>query len=206
MHRILVVCSSFLFSDWKYMFVDSLLLLYIRYCTCCIEMTLLKILYRFVHTHCAAPSKLIFARVFCRIYLACLTERLRYTSACTIRHGTRVSKLFCRIWQVKRKQCAKEHYEQHVHLKVLSHQIRSAWKWFGWIGLDQYKDRGWLKDFLILLPFANLNFSSHSGIAKRDRCCMQFADTAGKFACGARFCIFESFKSLFCISSSKWAK
>ncbi len=59
-----------------------------------------------------------------------------------------------------------------IMLKVLSHQIRSAWRWFGWIGLDQYKDRGWLKYFLILLPFANLNFSSPSGIAKHDRCCM----------------------------------
>jgi hypothetical protein len=59
---------------------------------------------------------------------------------------------------------------------------------FGWIGLVQYKDRGWLKDFLILLPFANLNFSSLSGIVKHDWCCMQFADTGGKFACGAQFC------------------
>ncbi len=39
-----------------------------------------------------------------------------------------------------------------------------------------------------MLPFAKLNFSSPSGIAKHDRCCMQFADTAGKFACGAQFC------------------
>jgi hypothetical protein len=35
---------------------------------------------------------------------------------------------------------------------------------------------------------ANLKFSSPSGIAKHDRCCMQFADSAGKFACGAQFC------------------
>ncbi len=93
----------------------------------------------------------------------------------------------------KQKNCNIDHF--FLTLKVLSHQIRSAWKLFGWIGLDQFKDRGWLKDFLILLPFVNLNFSSPSGIAKHDRCCMQFADTAGKFACGARFCIFESFKS-----------
>jgi hypothetical protein len=78
-----------------------------------------------------------------------------------------------------------------MSLKVLLHQIRSARKWFGRIGLVQYKDRGWLKDFLILLPVANLNFISPSGIAKYDRCCMQFADTAGKCACGAQFCTFK---------------
>ncbi len=32
-------------------------------------------------------------------------------------------------------------------LKVPSHQFRSAWKWYGWIGLDMYKDRGWKTDF-----------------------------------------------------------
>ncbi len=82
-------------------------------------------------------------------------------------------------------------------LKVLSHQIRSAWKWFGWIGLVEYMDRGWLKDFLILPPFVNLNFSSPSGIAKHDRCWMQFADSAGKFASGAQFCIYKELQPLF---------
>jgi hypothetical protein len=27
--------------------------------------------------------------------------------------------------------------------KVPSHQIRLCLKWYGWIGLDEYKDRGW---------------------------------------------------------------
>ncbi len=34
-------------------------------------------------------------------------------------------------------------------LKVPSHQIRSAWKWYGWVGLDEYMDRGWCTDFLM---------------------------------------------------------
>ncbi len=84
-----------------------------------------------------------------------------------------------------------------IFLKVLSHQIRSAWKWFGWIGLVEYKDRGCLKDVLILPPFANLNFNSSSGIAKHDRCCMQFADSAGKFACGAQFCTCKDLQPCF---------
>jgi hypothetical protein len=28
-------------------------------------------------------------------------------------------------------------------LKVPSHQFRSAWQWYGWIGLDIYMNRGW---------------------------------------------------------------
>jgi hypothetical protein len=27
-------------------------------------------------------------------------------------------------------------------LKVPSHQFRSAWKWYRWVGLDEYMDRG----------------------------------------------------------------
>ncbi len=30
-----------------------------------------------------------------------------------------------------------------LYLKVPSHQIRLCLKWYGWIGLDKYKDRGW---------------------------------------------------------------
>ncbi len=54
-----------------------------------------------------------------------------------------------------------------------------------------------LKDFLILPPFANLNFSYPNGIAKHDRRCMQFADSAGKFACGAQFCTCKELQPLF---------
>ncbi len=46
-------------------------------------------------------------------------------------------------------------------------------------------------------PFANSNFSSPSGIAKQDRYCMQFADSAGKFACGAQFCTYKELQPLF---------
>jgi hypothetical protein len=63
-----------------------------------------------------------------------------------------------------------------------------------------------IKEFFNLAAICKLNFSSPSGIAKHDRCCIQFADSADKFACGAQFCtckelqpccflIFESFKS-----------
>jgi hypothetical protein len=38
-------------------------------------------------------------------------------------------------------------------LKVPSHQIRLCLKCYGWIGLDEYKDRGWYKDFLMLPLF-----------------------------------------------------
>ncbi len=31
----------------------------------------------------------------------------------------------------------------HVFLKVPSHQFRSAWKWYAWIGLHMYVNRGW---------------------------------------------------------------
>jgi hypothetical protein len=31
----------------------------------------------------------------------------------------------------------------HPYLKVPSHQIRLCLKCYGWIGLDEYKDRGW---------------------------------------------------------------
>ncbi len=31
----------------------------------------------------------------------------------------------------------------YIHLKVPSHQIRLCLKCYGWIGLDEYKDRGW---------------------------------------------------------------
>jgi hypothetical protein len=30
-----------------------------------------------------------------------------------------------------------------ISLKVPSHQIRLFLKCYGWIGLDEYKDRGW---------------------------------------------------------------
>jgi hypothetical protein len=55
------------------------------------------------------------------------------------------------------------------------------------------------KGFFNLGPFANLNFSSPSGIAKHDRCCMQFADSAGKFACGAQFYTRKELQPLFYI-------
>ncbi len=29
------------------------------------------------------------------------------------------------------------------YLKVPSHQIRSAWKWYGWICIHEYKNRRW---------------------------------------------------------------
>jgi hypothetical protein len=61
----------------------------------------------------------------------------------------------------------------------------------------QVYDRGWLKDFLILPPCGNLNFSCPSGVAKHDRCCMQFADSAGKFAYGAQLCICKELLPLF---------
>ena len=50
-------------------------------------------------------------------------------------------------------------------LKVPSHQIRWCLKCYGWIGLDEYKDRGWEKVFLMLPPFLYFNLSSPSGIA-----------------------------------------
>ncbi len=34
-----------------------------------------------------------------------------------------------------------------ILLKVPSHQIRSVWKWYGWVGLDEYMDYGWYTDF-----------------------------------------------------------
>ena len=53
---------------------------------------------------------------------------------------------------------------QRPNLKVPSHQIRSAWKSFCWIGLDMYMDRGWLQDFSIWPSFIYLKWSSPSGI------------------------------------------
>jgi hypothetical protein len=32
-------------------------------------------------------------------------------------------------------------------LKVPPHQIISARKWYKWVGLDEYMDRGWYTDF-----------------------------------------------------------
>ncbi len=78
---------------------------------------------------------------------------------------------------------------------------RTRFEWFGWLGLVVYKDRGWLKDFLILPPFANLNFSSPSGIAKHDRCCMQFAYSAGKFACERVAPLFYSYLKVLKVDS-----
>ncbi len=108
MFRILAVCSSFFFSHWKYMFVDQ----YpspIKFAS----YTILNLLYWYdsfkntlpvrAYTLCRT-FETYFARVFCRIHLACLTERLRYTPACTLRPGTKVPKNFLpHIWQVKRK-------------------------------------------------------------------------------------------------------
>jgi hypothetical protein len=34
-----------------------------------------------------------------------------------------------------------------ISLKVPSHQIRLGLKWYGWIGLGEYKDCRWLTDF-----------------------------------------------------------
>jgi len=41
-----------------------------------------------------------------------------------------------------------------------------------------------------------LKKSSPSGIAKHDQCCMQFTDSAGKFACGAQFCTCKELQPL----------
>ncbi len=51
-----------------------------------------------------------------------------------------------------------------VGLKVPSHQIRLALKWYGWIEFHEYKNRGWETQFENLLLFLNLKFSSLSGI------------------------------------------
>jgi hypothetical protein len=48
-------------------------------------------------------------------------------------------------------------------------------------------------------PFFGFNFSSPSGIAKHDPLCLQFADSACKFACGDQFCTFNEFRLfIFC--------
>ena len=49
--------------------------------------------------------------------------------------------------------------------EVPSHQIRLCLTCYCWIGLDEYKDRGWSKDFLLLPLFFYFNLSSPSGIA-----------------------------------------
>ncbi len=49
-------------------------------------------------------------------------------------------------------------------LKVTSHQIRSAWKRYGWIVLDEYTDHGWYTDFWLLSLFLKFKVSSLSGI------------------------------------------
>jgi hypothetical protein len=51
------------------------------------------------------------------------------------------------------------------------------------------KGQGWLKIFFISPPFLNLNSSSPRSIAKCAWFYMQFADFAGKFACGAQFAL-----------------
>ncbi len=51
------------------------------------------------------------------------------------------------------------------NLKVPSHQIRLGLKYYGWIGLSEYKDCKWKKDFLMLPSFFYFNLSSLSGIA-----------------------------------------
>jgi hypothetical protein len=40
-----------------------------------------------------------------------------------------------------------------AYLKVPSHLIRSASKWYDWIGRNEYKDRGWYTDFKCRLYF-----------------------------------------------------
>ncbi len=66
-------------------------------------------------------------------------------------------------------------------LKVPSHQIRLAWKWYGWIGLDEYKNRGWFNEFLNVVSIFIFWFNlSVRYIAKHDLRCMQFADSACK--------------------------
>jgi hypothetical protein len=80
-------------------------------------------------------------------------------------------------------------------LKVPSQHIISAWKWYSWRGLDKYKDRERKNEFLNSWTFFYFSFSSPSGIVKHDRRCMQFADSANKFACGARLCTRKEFQS-----------
>jgi hypothetical protein len=48
-----------------------------------------------------------------------------------------------------------------------------------------------------LAAICNLNFSAPNGIAKHDRRFMQFADSAGKFACGAQFYTRKELQPLF---------
>ena len=67
------------------------------------------------------------------------------------------------------------------YLKVPSHQIRSAWKWYDWIGLNEYKDRGRFFNVVSIFLFSLCN---PSGIAKHDLLCVQFADSAGKLLPG----------------------
>jgi hypothetical protein len=49
-------------------------------------------------------------------------------------------------------------------LKVPSHQIRSAWKWYGWIRLDEDMDRGWYTYFYMSSLSFKFKLSSLSGI------------------------------------------
>ncbi len=65
-----------------------------------------------------------------------------------------------------------------ILLKVLSHQIRLAWRWYGWIGLDEYKNRGWVKWILNVVSISKFWFNlSERYITNHDLLCMQFADS-----------------------------
>jgi hypothetical protein len=70
--------------------------------------------------------------------------------------------------------------EQLTLLKVPSHQIRSAWKWYGWMSLNMYMDRGWKKDFCLAVFSVFWNEVLPAVYCWHARRCMQFAVTAGK--------------------------
>ncbi len=51
-------------------------------------------------------------------------------------------------WIIRFQNWTSPIYEKpRLYFKVPSHQIRLGLKWYGWIGLGEYKDCRWLKDF-----------------------------------------------------------
>ncbi len=101
MLRILVVCSSFFFSHWKYMFVDQYpspikLTLY-GTVLAVLKWLFKKKLYRFVLTHYARPSKFILQES--SVGFISLVQLKDYVTHLPVKF----LQLFCHIWQVKRK-------------------------------------------------------------------------------------------------------
>ncbi len=97
------------------------------------------------------------------------------------------------------KSCLELKIRVKKSLKVSSHQIRLAWKWYGWKGLDEYENGGWFNEFFVVSIFIFWFYFSERYIAKHDPYCMQFADSARK---GIQRVTYKLLQQLIIISAS----